>query len=156
MSKFNELCESYSQLLSSAKKYEEDCQFFLKTIVNGFTDFLECANNEIDIKNIELKEDGYYHCTIEINVYSDINDKYSTKGNVPEITIKLGRDRDLFVLKLLNGNKVFGFKNEDLKNTKSDKLIEFYEYIFSGIKSYYETPVEDFVHKNMIGALYFA
>lgn len=156
MSKFIELCKSYSNLLNSAKKYEEDCQFFLKTIVNGFSEFLECDSNEINIKNIELKDDGYYHCTIEMNIYSDINDKYSTKGNVPEITIKLGRDRDLFVLKLLNGTKVFGFKNEDLINTKNDKLIEFYDYIFSGIKSYYETPVEDFVHKNMSGKIYFA
>jgi len=155
MSRFNELCESYSNLLNSAKKYEEDCQYLLKTIVNGFTEFLECSNNEINIKNIELKDDGYYHCTIQINVYGDVNDKYSTKGNVPDITIKLGRDRDLFVLKLLNGNKVFALNNDDLKN-KNDKLLEFYDYMFSGIKSYYETPVEDFVHKNMSGIIYFA
>ena len=155
MSRFSEICESYSNLLNSAKKYEEDCQFLLKTIVNGFTKFLECNNNDINIKNIELKEDGYYHCSIEINVYSDINDKYSTKGNVPDITIKLGRDRELFILKLLNGKKVFTFVDNDLNNIESNKLVEFYEYIFSGIKSYYETPVEDFVHKNMNGLIYF-
>ncbi|GIW21454.1 MAG: hypothetical protein KatS3mg068_0461 [Candidatus Sericytochromatia bacterium] len=40
--------------------------------------------------------------------------------------------------------------------SKLNELCRVIKNIFSGIKSYYETPVEDFVHKNMSGIIYFA
>lgn len=149
MSKFQELCDSYQKLLSSAEQYEVDCREFAKKVVMGFVDYLECGKNDIVLTQLQLNEDGYYDCDIELTVYEG-SDKYASRGYVPEINLKIARNVDEFVVKVVNGSKVYVFGRDDVN---FDIL---YDDIFRGIKSYYETPVDAFIHRNMRGTINFA
>lgn len=148
MSKFQELCGSYQKLISQAELYEKECQDFAKKIVIGFVDYLDCGKNDIMLTQLELDDDGYYNCNIELTVYEG-TDKYASRGFVPEINLKIARNVDEFIVKIIHGKKVYLFGKEDTDFT------ELYDDMFRGIKSYYETPIDDFIHRNMRGKINF-
>lgn len=148
MSKFDELCASYEKLLTSAEAYEVDCQNFAKKLVKGFVDYLECGKNDIVLEQLELGEDGYYNCNLELAVYES-DDKYASRGYVPEIHLKVARNVDEFIVKVATGSKVYAFSKDE---TNFDIL---FDDLFRGIKSYYETPVDSFIHRNMRGLITF-
>lgn len=154
MTRFEEICDSYQRLLSEAEKYENECQDFAQTIIYGFIDFLECGRNDLEIKQFVLNEDGYYHCTIELTVYQG-NDKFAVRGLVPEITLKIARDVNDFIVKLANGTRVYAINQNELSNLNNEGLNDLYESMYRGIKSYYETPIDDFIHRNMKGTVNF-
>lgn len=149
MTKFDDLCASYQKLLSNAETYEKDCQEFAKKIVMGLVDYLGCGKNDILLTQLEISEDGYYNCDLELTVYEGA-DKYASRGLVPEINLKVARNIDEFVVKIVGGTKAYGFDKDD---TNFDIL---YDDVYRGIKSYYETPIDDFIHRNMRGKLNFA
>ena len=152
MSKFEELCHSYEKLLTNAEQYEADCYDFSKKLVKGFVDYLECGKNDILIKQLSLNEDGYYDCDIELTVYEG-GDKYASRGLVPEISLKVARNIDEFVVKVANGQHVYIVNKADDDN--SENLVKLYDDLFQGIKSYYETPIDEFIHRNMKGGIFF-
>lgn len=148
MSKFQELCNSYEKLLVSAENYENDCQDFAKKLIKGFVDYLECGKNDIVLTQLELGDDGYYNCNIELTVYEG-GDKYASRGYVPEITLKVARNIDEFIVKIATGSKVYVFG----KDESNFELL--FDDIYRGIKSYYETPIDSFIHRNMRGLIAF-
>lgn len=154
MTRFEELCDSYRKLLTEAEEYESDCKNFAKTIVNGFIDFLECGRNDLIIKDFSLNEDGYYHAILQLTVY-DSPEPHAEKGLVPDILLKIGYDKGDFIIRTSTGNQVFAIRREELEKTDSESLVNLYEYLFRGIKSYYETPADEFVHRNMQGLINF-
>ena len=154
MTRFDELCESYQRLLTGAEDYENECQDFAQKVVNGFVDYLDCGRNDLEIKQFALNEDGYYHCTLELTVYQG-SDKHSGKGLVPEITLKIARDIDDFVAKIASGTQVHAINKNELNNPENQALDNLYEALYRGIKSYYETPIDDFIHRNMKGSINF-
>jgi hypothetical protein len=153
MTRFEEICDSYQKLISGAEQYENECRDFAQQLVNGFIDYLECGRNDLEIKQFAINEDGYFHCTLELTVYQG-NDKYASRGLVPEITLKIGRDVDDFIVKLTPGTQVYGINRYEL-NGNNESLNKIYEAMYRGIKSYYETPIDEFIHKNMKGAINF-
>lgn len=152
MTKFEELCTSYQKLISKAEQYENDCQEFSKKLVSGFVDYLGCGRNDIVIKLLSLNEDGYYDCDIELTVYEG-PDKYASKGLVPEINLKIARNIDEFIVKVVSGNKLYVIGKDDTDNSES--ITALYDDLFRGVKSYYETPIDEFIHKNMRGTIFF-
>jgi hypothetical protein len=153
MTKFEEICDSYQRLLSGAEQYEAECQDFAQKLVFGFSDYLECGRNDLEIKHFALNEDGYFHCTMELTVYQG-NDKHAVRGLVPEINLKIARDVNDFILKM-PGNQVFAINSNELTNFTGENFNIIYDALFRGIKSYYETPIDDFIHRNMKGIINF-
>ena len=154
MSRFQELCDSYNKLISSAEEYENDCKNFTKKLVLDFSDFLEAGRNDISIKDIKLDDDGYYDCFIEVTLYEG-HEKEDAKGFVPDICLKVARNTNDFLVKVISGTKLYIISKEDLNNLQNSKAQELYEDLFRSIKSYYETPIDDFIHKNMKGKVNF-
>ena len=154
MTKFDELCESYLKLLKGAADYENDCKSFAKKLLQGFTDYLECGRYDLSIKELNLDEDGYYHCTIELTVYEG-KDKYSAKGLVPEVSLRILRDGDHFVARFATGMEEYSVSKSESDNLQSEEHTKIYDALFRGIKSYYETPVDEFIRRNMKGNINF-
>jgi hypothetical protein len=154
MTRFDELCESYLKLLKGAADYENDCKSFTKKLVQGFIDYLECGRNDLIIKELSLNDDGYYHCAIELTVYEG-QDRHAAKGLVPEVSLRVSRDGEHFLVRFATGTEEFFVSKNQTENLQSEEHIKIYDAMFRGIKSYYETPVDEFIRRNMKGNINF-
>ncbi|MBC7474052.1 MAG: hypothetical protein H7263_07140 [Candidatus Sericytochromatia bacterium] len=152
MSKFDEICTSYQRLVREAEDYEYDCKEFAKNLISGFVDYLECGRNDILIKRLSINDDGYYDCEIELSVYEG-PDKYASRGLVPEIHLKIARNIDEFMVKVATGSKIYVINKKEMDSSEVINVL--YDELFRGIKSYYETPIDEFIHRNMRGIIHF-
>ena len=154
MTRFDELCETYLKLIKGAEDYENGCKDFAIKLVDGFSDYLDCGRNDIKINELTLHDDGYYHCAIELTVYEG-QDRHSAKGLVPEVSLRISRDGEHFVVRFATGTEEYFVSKSGIDNLQSDEYVKIYDGLFRGIKSYYETPVDEFIKRNMKGNINF-
>lgn len=157
MSKFEELCLSYNKLINDAAEYERQCKVFAKDLVKAFIEYLEAGRNDVIIRNFSLEEGGFYNCNIEITLYES-SEKHADKGLVPEIPLVISRNNGEFHVRIRGTNQVFVIFTEEVKQYDKNNGGEperLFETIFRGIKSYYETPVDDFIKRNLTGVINF-
>jgi hypothetical protein len=151
MSRFEELCESYTSARKRYFNYENECMEFGIKMMNGLKEYLECPPEQVNYYppdkesdpnvsyNIhgatKLGEDGFWHVGIGIGLYEVPNGR--PQENVRS-TLLIKKEDGRFVVK-------YGRESKDefrICEDDEDDLKKFYDYIFDEIKELYDKQLE--------------
>jgi hypothetical protein len=151
MSRFEELCESYTSARKRYFNYENECMEFGIKMMNGLKEYLECPPEQVNYYppdkesdpnvsyNIhgatKLGDDGFWHVGIGIGLYEVPNGR--PQENVRS-TLLIKKEDGRFVVK-------YGRESKDefrICEDDEDDLKKFYDYIFDEIKELYDKQLE--------------
>jgi len=150
MTRFEELCESYSHARKRFFNYEHDCMDFGEDMVSGLVSYLECPPEQVNYYppdkesdpnvryNIHgatiLGEDGFWQIGIGIGIYEAPNVR--PQENVRS-TILIKKHDSHFIVK-------YGKESHEEYRIGENKegLDKFYDHIFEEIKDLYDSQLE--------------
>jgi hypothetical protein len=151
MSRFEELCESYTSARKRYFNYENECMEFGIKMMNGLKEYLECPPEQVNYYppdkesdpnvsyNIhgatKLGDDGFWHVGIGIGLYEVPNGR--PQENVRS-TLLIKKEDGRFIVK-------YGRESKDefrICEDDEDDLKKFYDYIFDEIKELYDKQLE--------------
>ncbi len=151
MTRFEELCESYTSARKRYFNYENECMEFGIKMVDGLKEYLDCPPEQVNYYppdkesdpnvsyNIhgatKLGEDGFWHVGIGIGLYEVPNGR--PQENVRS-TLLIKKEDGRFVVK-------YGRESKDefrICEDDEDDLKRFYDYIFDEIKELYDKQLE--------------
>ncbi len=144
MTKFEELGKSVERYNIEFDKYKCECINCAAFIRKKFAEYLECPDENVKFvrlqegrpyRDVPLKEamslesDNFYHIGLGVIIYKEPN-IHNTNTMYYMLLVK--KIEDKFVVGLLNG-KTFRIPEDN-----PDKLEDFFEYFFEGIKEYFD------------------
>ena len=151
MTRFEDLCGSYTSARKRYFNYENECMEFGIKMVDGLKEYLECPPEQVNYYppdkesdpnvsyNIhgatKLGEDGFWHVGIGIGLYEVPNGR--PQENVRS-TLLIKKEDGHFVVK-------YGKESKDefkVCEEKEEDLKKFYDYIFDEIKELYDKQLE--------------
>ncbi len=151
MTRFEELCGSYTSARKRYFHYENECMEFGIKMVDGLKKYLECPPEQVNYYppdkesdpnvsyNIhgatKLGEDGFWHVGIGIGLYEVPNGR--PQENVRS-TLLIKKEDGRFVVK-------YGKESKDefrICEDSEDDLKKLYDYIFDEIKELYDKQLE--------------
>ena len=151
MSRFEELCESYTSARKRYFNYENECMEFGIKMMKGLKEYLECPPEQVNYYppdkesdpnvsyNIhgatKLGDDGFWHVGIGIGLYEVPNGR--PQENVRS-TLLIKKEDGRFIVK-------YGRESKDefrICEDDEDDLKKFYDYIFDEIKELYDKQLE--------------
>ncbi len=155
MTRFEDLCESYSKARKRFFNYEDECMQFGEKMVSGLVNYLECPPEQVNYYppdkesdpnvryNIHsatiLGDDGFWQIGIGIGLYEAPNVR--PQENVRS-TLQLRKDNSHFIVKYgrqaTEEYKIGVEDEEDLKR--------FYDHVFEEIKDLYDSQLEHMKH----------
>ncbi|MEM7117450.1 MAG: hypothetical protein AAF614_33770, partial [Chloroflexota bacterium] len=146
MSKFEEICQAYSQARRTFNEYEETCREFARDLVYGMIDYFEWPQDqevtyiplgeELDPNNkfyalagaMQMDDDSFWHFGVELSVYAS-GGAYHKSFVISFFIKKIGQN---FIVKLgQNGREI------KIPESQKDNLQPFYEAVFLQIKNFF-------------------
>ena len=152
MTRFEELCESYTNARKKYFNYEDECMHFGTEMVDGLIKYLECPPEQVNYYppdkesdpnvsyNIQgatiLGDDGFWHVGIGIGLYEVQNVR--PQENVRS-TLLIKKDDSHFIVK-------YGKQSQDefrIGEDSVEDLKKFYDHVFKEIKDLYDKQLEN-------------
>jgi hypothetical protein len=156
MTKFEELCEIYTQSGKEFIDYRWKCIDFVVLLGEGVAEYLECSKDEIQYYIVSkqgppqeshprdalfLENDTFWHYGMGINLYME---GIKNPGMTYIFNIALKEEKNRFIVEFLDQQKEF-----TVNSKKPEDLHQIYELIFETIKSRFENELEKFLkHKS--------
>lgn len=157
MSKYQELCSEYHEALDRFNQYTECCYMFADEFFNALKNYFKypadsvkfyAPQEELDLANgCSLRDAMLHNPDGFFTVYFSLTLKDAAAEDVVFAAAR--------IKKLVTGFRVkIGMSRQEFEITKSEDMIPAFDYIYDGIKNYYQK--DEFIKKSNSNPIGFA